>query len=166
MGGLQAERSNPVAGTRSPAEGAPSLAFSDLKLETWNLELENCRGGRNMSHVDSLTIVDRLERVERSARRWRLAAAVAGALLGATVLAGAGGKIADGVRARSLALVDAEGRDRAVLAMSAEGSPTLVLYDGEGKRRLALGVSLKDYGGVPEVWLTDKDGEIIWKKRR
>ena len=119
-----------------------------------------------MSHVDSLTIVDRLERVERSARRWRLAAAVAGALLGATVLAGAGGKIADGVRARSLALVDAEGRDRAVLAMSAEGSPTLVLYDGEGKRRLALGVSLKDYGGVPEVWLTDKDGEIIWKKRR
>lgn len=70
------------------------------------------------------------------------------------------------VRTRSFSLADSGGRDRAVIAMSVEGSPTLVLYDAAGQRQLALGVSLKSNGGVPEVWIANEKGEVIWNKRR
>ncbi len=120
-----------------------------------------------MSELKGASVSRRLDRLERDNRRWKVLAVAALAGLCLVVLTGAGGgKVAGEIRARSFALVDAGGKNRAVLAMGDDGAPTLAAYDADGKRRLALGLTLKNYKGTPGLWLADGEGEVIWRGPR
>ena len=112
-------------------------------------------------------IAQRLDALERELRRWKLMGCGALAALCLVTLAGAKGY--DGqseIRARSFSLVDANDQDRVVMAMGEDGSPTVVLYDRKGERRLALGMVLKGYKGKPELWLADEQGKVLWQGPR
>lgn len=113
------------------------------------------------------TITCRLDRLERENRRLRLVGSAALAMLCLIFFVGAKwSKIAGEVRARTFTLVDKDGKDRAVMAMGADGMPTLALYDQDGTRHLALGVTLKSYKRKPGLWIADQDGEVFWQGPR
>lgn len=64
----------------------------------------------------------------------------------------------DVVSARELELVDAQGRRQALMATSAEGSPGIWFYDGNGKVRLSLGL----YGdGNASIVLNDDHEQAV-----
>jgi hypothetical protein len=67
------------------------------------------------------TIEKRVQRLERSLRRWRCLACVAGAVVAASLLTGAAAprKAADDVRARKVILLDAQGRAAGELSAEA-----------------------------------------------
>lgn len=140
---------------------------------------------------DSRTIAleARMSRLERENRRWRLAAAAAGAL---ALLAVAGhglpSAVAKGidlpalraglgssvVEAQRFVLRDASGQPRASLAVSDDGMPLLMFLDKDGEARGVLGPKhlllssddgssavklLVNPGGTPAVRL-EKDGRL------
>lgn len=91
------------------------------------------------------TLQQRVDRLEREVRRWRLFGPAALALLGLIVLLGATGqKVEDEVRAKSFVLVDQQGRQRAVLnvvPLPFFDIAGLRLYDQKGRARAALAVA-------------------------
>ncbi len=129
--------------------------------------------------MDELT--NRLDRLERSNRM--LKGAVAMLSLAFVGLVAVGWTSPDGtVEAREFILKSADGKQRAVLGVNADGSPGLVLidanektraalivgpdgapflslYDADGKVRESLGV---EANGSPYLGLCDADGKIIW----
>ena len=82
-----------------------------------------------------MTLEERVEKLERSARRWR-AAAVALGLLG---LAGAAQNAPDTIKARHFEVVDERGKPAATLG-SADGLTQLALYDRAGHARIRLSI--------------------------
>jgi hypothetical protein len=91
-----------------------------------------------MDEPTSSTLIERLERLEREVRWWRLGAVVAGGLLGLVALVGATKPpVADEVRAKRFVLVDEAGREHARLGMGLVGvvephlEPELCLGDKE-----------------------------------
>jgi hypothetical protein len=86
----------------------------------------------------------RLDGLERSNRRWRLGATVAGLAVAGVMLVGAGGQRI--VEAEDVRLVDAEGTLRGRLFMS-EGEPMLALYATGGSKEGCVAVSAAKGGG-------------------
>jgi hypothetical protein len=96
-----------------------------------------------------------------------IAAGFLGGLLGAFVLAqlGAGSALPSAsaaaptpqnvVTTSRVRLVDARGKVRAELAMSADGGPSLFFYDSAGRNRLVLGLYSPAEGEYPFVVLND-----------
>lgn len=128
-------------------------------------------------------ITQRLGRLEREMRWWRLAAFLAGGSLGLLALVAAAkpdtSSVPDEIRAKRFVLVDEAGRARAKLDMMG--------YDHRGRRASELrfldeeerfdvkldnrfGLVIADDTGKGRVDLTargltlsDKDGKVIWK---
>jgi hypothetical protein len=61
------------------------------------------------------------------------------------------------VSARRIVLVDAAGRVRAELAMSADGGPGIFFYDTKGRNRLELGLYAPTESEYPFVVLNDTE---------
>ena len=97
-------------------------------------------------------LAQRLDRMERGLRRWRIIGVIGWALLTASVAAGfllvlrlpvetaseeetTDGEdvVEDEVRARAFVLVDEDGRPRAALAMRPDGTPALAFSNEEGR---------------------------------
>ncbi len=138
------------------------------------------------------TLVERLERVERENRCWKIIGISVMTIIALALLMGAARpRVQNEVRARQFTLVNKEGKVRGLLGFSAVGSPTLLLFDNpiltlfdsEQRPRARLAVesggwprlSLYDKGqrrraalqvfpgGSPGLTLRDKDGKITWK---
>ncbi len=76
------------------------------------------------------TLVERLERVERENRRWKVIGIGVVILVGLALFTGAAKpRVQDEVRARRFTLVDSKGKIQGFLGFSAIGSPTLFLFD-------------------------------------
>lgn len=95
------------------------------------------------------TLTQRLDRLERENRWWKVLGIVSAAVLGLVVLTGAtGSKVADEVRARKFTVVDNKGRVRGMLGMKErerqEPGVVLDLADSEQKLR----VQLRGSGGL------------------
>ena len=95
----------------------------------------------------------RVERLERSARRWRWLASGCGALLGWLVLTAQSGEPRI-LEARGLVVRDDAGVARAQVTLGEEG-PAFSLYDEQGYLRAALAVE----AGGPMLNLYAGDGE-------
>jgi hypothetical protein len=98
-------------------------------------------------------LAQRLDRMERGLRRWRIIGVIGWALLTASVTFGfllvlhfpvetasdegtasdEEDTVEDEVRARTFVLVDEEGRPRAALAMRPDGTPALAFSNEEGR---------------------------------
>jgi hypothetical protein len=85
---------------------------------------------RKEAVVSELALVERLERVERENRRWKVIGIGIATLMGLALLMGAAKpRVQDEVRARRFTLVDSKGKLQGFLGFSALGSPTLFLFD-------------------------------------
>ncbi len=106
------------------------------------------------------TIIQRLDRLEREARWWKILASVSVVFLGLVFLMGAvvGGRSADEVRARQFVLVDASGKVRAGLSVGSDGSAALALLDLKGKTRAGLTVLPS---GLPRLRLYDEEEKAL-----
>jgi hypothetical protein len=119
-----------------------------------------------MSESELLELGQRLERVERSVRRYRAALGIAGLLFAGCLLVTAG-FFATGhaltstsapaqIVARSFVLVDANGRTRAKLWVDdLLGETCFWLYDQTGTARVILGTT------APALQLLDKAGKLL-----
>jgi hypothetical protein len=103
-------------------------------------------------------------------------------LQGGPAVAQAGGAVQEVVRAKRFEVVDDQGKRRAALGLTADGSPAFWLYDATGKTRVELHVLpdgstdllLYDAAGErrawlgltpdgsPYLWLRDTAGKVIW----
>lgn len=128
----------------------------------------------------------RLTRVERSVRRWRIAA---GALVVVAVVSVAFGaqrqptKLADEIAARRIIVENRQGKPVIVLDANAEGDGVIAVFD-RTKKHTAM-ISVKDNGasihtsdndrpvffagadddGKVFITLSDKTGKTVWQKR-
>jgi hypothetical protein len=103
-----------------------------------------------ISYAPPSTPTQRLDRLEREARWWRVLGLMSAALLGVLLLLGAappGAPVQDEIRARIVTLVDAAGHTRA--------APALEFHDSDGRKRAMLAVSTD---GQPVFGLTDQNG--------
>lgn len=105
------------------------------------------------SQID--TIIQRIERLERQNRRWKVLVSIIVAVCGSLLLLGAKPQVVEEVRARSFVLVDKAGTPLARLGQLPHGSLGLGFYDKGNKARLLL--SVDDDGGA-SVGLYGKDG--------
>ena len=105
-------------------------------------------------------VLQRLTRLERAVRRWRLVGFGVLAVLGLTILVAASvrqdPKTADEVLARHFILVGRTPSPRASLTLGKDGGPGLLLFDQQGKVRAGLTV-LAD--GRPSLGLLDAQGQ-------
>jgi hypothetical protein len=104
-------------------------------------------------------VAQRLERLEREARWWRLGGLALGGLLAVVGLIGAtpatSEPTASDVRAQQFTLVDTRGNVRAVLGMTKTGTAGLDLYGRAGKILAQLAVKPD---GAPQLTLLDRTG--------
>ena len=139
-----------------------------------------------MTQAADEAMQDRLSRLERAVRRWRLVGAGVLAVLGVTILVGAAVRpdptTADEVLARHFILVgrtpsprasltlgkdggpglllfDPQGQIRAGLTVLADGRPSLGLLDAQGQSRAVLTL---ESDGTPMLRLLDAQGQVIW----
>lgn len=93
--------------------------------------------------MDQPTLTQRLDRLERELRRWKILGSAAVAVLALVVLMGAkGAKVPDEIRAKRFVLVDEIGKQRAVLGSGEV--PHQVLPSLPGKKPFATGLTLFD----------------------
>ena len=113
------------------------------------------------------TVAQRLDRLERENRWWRVIACAAVGVLGFVMLTGAtGSKVADEVKARKFIVVDKKGTKRGEFGMVAEGVMPLMplgyihlaLFDKKyGVMRSTMALVGDD---SPHLYLNGKDGQI------
>lgn len=104
---------------------------------------------------DWQAVMERLDRLERANRQWRVVATASLAIMVLLSLLGATAqRVPDEIRARAFVVVASDGRSQARLGASAQGMPELVLYDPKGIERANL--SLTRYGD-PKLSLRDED---------
>ncbi len=85
-------------------------------------------------------IRERLDRIERELRRWRLGALAALSLAVIVGTAGALAEHAKDLRVQTLRLVDQQGKERIILTAE-EGIPDMTFLDPAGKGRLTLDIT-------------------------
>jgi len=133
-------------------------------------EVHYCHGKeRTMNKRHLCTLTQRLNRLERENRWWKLVGFVTVAALGVIVLMGATqSKVADEVRARKFVVVDNEGRVRGTLGMkkpfsflglSDEPTALLELADSDQKLR----VQLRGSGGGAGLDFFDSRGRSLMR---
>jgi hypothetical protein len=105
--------------------------------------------GANVDEPTTERITQRLDRLERENRWWRVGAV--GLLLLVTV--GAGRNVTDEIRAKRFTVIDQSGTKRAELAMWGPGEPRLALFDARGIERASLALWLN---GAPDLILRDR----------
>jgi len=104
--------------------------------------------------LDVLT--QRLDRLERELRRWKVLGGATVVVLGFVLgLGPTSAKPPDEVRAKRFILVGQDGKDRAILGSSLDGWPFLSLFGEEGLAKLDL------EGGWPRLGMLGKKGESI-----
>jgi len=131
-------------------------------------------------------LVQRLDLMEHQNRHLKRIGSLVLVVIAAVVLMGQAksSKVAKVIEAEKFVVRDMSGKVRAALQISAEGGPSLDLYDKNGKNRASLAIlevgwptpilflldrnekfSLKlgEVGGEGFMWLHDKDGRITWK---
>ena len=98
-----------------------------------------------MNETNKPEVLQRLDRLERENRRWKVLGCTAFAVLGLIVLVGATGskgtKVAEEIRARKFVLVDKAGKVRGILGESGnQPKPSfgLFIYGRDGKDRIEL----------------------------
>jgi hypothetical protein len=102
------------------------------------------------------TLAQRLTRVERACRYWKLVGFALAAVL--TLLAGtAAVREVDTVEAEQFVLRDAAGSMRAAWTMRPDKTPGLCLFDEQGKPRLSLDLAP---GGAPRINLFNSEGSL------
>ncbi len=102
-----------------------------------------------MDGVEMEAVTQRLCRLERQIRRWKVLGIAAAAVLGLTVVMGAAGnkdkEVAEEIRARRFYVVDRDNKIRVAIAVvvrdGVERGVGLALYDANGKRRASIGLS-------------------------
>jgi len=100
-------------------------------------------------------ILERLSRLERANRRWRVVATASFLVTIILVLMGATAqRVPDEIRARAFVVVASDGRNQGRLGASAQGAPELVLYDPKGIGRASLSLA---QDGDPKLYLRDED---------
>ena len=139
-----------------------------------------------MTEPSDDAVLQRLGRLERTARRWKLVGVGVLVALSLVVLVGASARkdltVADEVVTRqfilvgrtptprasitigkeggpSLLLLDQQGQVRAGLTVLDDGRPSLGLLDAQGQSRLVLAL---DPNGTPMVRLLDERGQVVW----
>lgn len=120
-----------------------------------------------MEHQKMDALLQRLDRLERENRWWKVLGCAAVGVLGFVMLTGAtGSKVADEVKARKFIVVDKNGTKRGEFGMVAEGVMPLMplgyihlaLFDKKyGKMRSTMGLVGDD---SPHLYLNGKDGQI------
>jgi len=102
--------------------------------------IENKKGGNEMnSSTDHQLLVQRLEKLERQNRRFRIGALLVLLIVGLLVVIGA--RPANIVQAEKFVLVDQSGRTMATLGPDANGLPGVSIKDmSTGKERVWLGL--------------------------
>jgi hypothetical protein len=108
-----------------------------------------------------MTTEERLERVEkelaRAKRQNRVLLVAAVIIVSVVFLLGASeNRSRDTIRAKAFCVVDENDSTRAALGLSGDGQPVLNLYDGNGTRRVRLGLG----GGCPGLWLYDENDTV------
>lgn len=106
-------------------------------------------------HADLTTLTQRIDRLEKTTRRWRLAALGSGLALAVVGLAAAAPVVCDIVTGERLVLRDEGGRTRVTLDAYHTETPALAFHDLKGKVRARLGVE-KD--GTPFLASYDEKG--------
>ena len=113
-----------------------------------------------MSETQTDAITQRLERLERGNRGWKILGSAAVAILGLTFLIGAAGgkgsEILEEVRATKFVVVDENENRWGELTVS-QGTPALNLFDVSGERRLVLTVD----SGRLAFGLLDANGNTL-----
>jgi hypothetical protein len=116
----------------------------------------------DMRQIDALA--ERIGRLERANRRWRIGAGVA-LIAGFVVIVG-GAQRADeakSVEAAQFIVRDKEGKERARFGLASNGEPALFIRGKDGEARVLL-QSSDDVGGL---FLTGADGRsrFFWRRR-
>jgi hypothetical protein len=106
---------------------------------------------------DIQAVEERLARLERENRRFKLAALLVLVALGAVFVMGVslGERV---VNADAYTLTGPRGEPRAMLGLAPD-EPMLVMYDPQGNARVWLGV----VDNVPGIVLLNEKGEAVWK---
>lgn len=101
------------------------------------------------------TLTQRLDRVERENRWWKVLGTATVAVLGLVLFLGAtGSKVAEEILARRFVLMDKDGKARASLVVEDHGLPSLTFFDSEGQGRSTLALDAKG----PTLVFMDADG--------
>lgn len=95
-----------------------------------------------------MNIEDRIERLERSSRRWRWLSAGLMLALGGAMTMGQQDAKTTVIEAQEFRVVDEEGRKLATLASDPAGGSNLAFFDLRGKPRAALGIHIGDKEGA------------------
>jgi hypothetical protein len=103
-------------------------------------------------------VCERLTRLERQNRRWKLGAAALLVLGVLSLIVGQSGPNKKILEADAFVVTDSGGTGRAVLSMSDSQGPTLTMNDGQGRTRAVLSVlqdkaclALLDPDGTPRL---------------
>lgn len=120
-----------------------------------------------MSEEVPYRLIERLDRLDRTNRRWKLVSAATAAALSVVVLGAAAaprshldqrvwpvGAVVDEVRAKRFLLVDDSGKLRAVLGAATAGAVSLGLLDNDDKIRSVL---IVDADGTPRLEMLAAD---------
>lgn len=108
-----------------------------------------------MTEVTLDTLAQRLSRLERELKRWRVAVSVLG-IVALITFAGAAVATPDKLRARECVVIDTKGKE--IAALWAFGDmPTLTLQDKDGKPRAQFDL-LPD--GSPRLYFADANQRI------
>jgi hypothetical protein len=106
--------------------------------------------------LDLAAIVSRLERIEKENRRLNRAALVLSLVAGVIVLLGAARPMPDIIRAQKFVVVNASGKEKAVLEERA-----LHLYDDEGMKRVDLGADSGQRAGAALSLYNQHGSQIV-----
>ena len=87
-----------------------------------------------------MTIEQRLEKLERQNRMFKII--IVAISLGCAAIAAAGGSAGEDkvIMAREFRLIDSQGKTRGLFSLEAGGSPVIALFDAKGKNRGSFGL--------------------------
>ncbi len=104
-------------------------------------------------------VTERVDRLERQMRSWRVFGTLAGLAAVVLLLMGLAPSGPPTVAAQRFVVVDGNGTAHASFGLAGDGAPVLGLNDENGITRVMIAVR----NGQPEVILTPSDEKVGWK---
>lgn len=104
-------------------------------------------------------VTERLDRLERHMRLWRVFGTLAGLAAVVLLLMGLAPSGPPTVAAQRFVVVDGNGTAHASFGLTGDGSAVIGFNDKNGITRVTIGV----LNGQPEVTLTSSDGKVSWQ---